>query len=460
METPIYDFVTRYAESGCVRAHMPGHKGRPVLGCEGRDITEIAGADSLYEAGGIIAQSEASAAALFGAGATLYSTEGSSQCIRAMLYLALLRDSGKSGRRTVAAARNVHKSFLTACALLDLDVVWLWPEDERYSLCRCTVSPEQLRRTLEGLPKMPAAVYVTSLDYLGGTADLAALAKTAHSFGVPLLADNAHGAYLHFLTPPRHPLDLGADLCCDSAHKTLPVLTGGAYLHIAPSAPAEFFQNARTAMALFGSTSPSYLTLQSLDLANRALAGDFPERLAQCAERVEALKAEAGRAGWQIAQSDPLRLTLSCAKSGWEGPELSAVLRREGVECEYADPDFLVAMLTPENTGEDFRRIGQALRAADVRPPLCRPSLGLVPPEVRCSIRQAVFAPQETVPAREAEGRVLASATVGCPPAVPAAVCGEVLSPEILEILRYYHLDRVNVIREPAAPGRGFGNGG
>ena len=114
---------------------------------------------------------------------------------------------------------------------------------------------ETLEKALSG--SRPAAVYVTSPDYLGGQCDIAALAETAHRHNVPLLVDNAHGAYLHFLTPPQHPLDLGADLCCDSAHKTLPVLTGGAYLQIGPQAPPDFTANGRQALALFGSTSPT-----------------------------------------------------------------------------------------------------------------------------------------------------------------------------------------------------------
>ena len=86
--TPIVDFVRQYARSGTSRLHMPGHKGQPFLGCEAWDITEIKGADELYEAEGIIARSEANATALFGTARTYYSTEGSSQCIRAMLALA------------------------------------------------------------------------------------------------------------------------------------------------------------------------------------------------------------------------------------------------------------------------------------------------------------------------------------------------------------------------------------
>ena len=87
MNTPIFDFVRSYAASGGARLHMPGHKGRSLLGCEALDITEISGADALYEASGIIAESENNAAKLFRSARTFYSTEGSSQCIRAMLAL-------------------------------------------------------------------------------------------------------------------------------------------------------------------------------------------------------------------------------------------------------------------------------------------------------------------------------------------------------------------------------------
>ena len=127
MNTPVVDFVRRYARQRTTRMHMPGHKGRGPLGCEELDITEIAGADELYEAEGIIAQSEANATQLFGTARTYYSTEGSSQCIRAMLHLALQMRPAKAGRPVLLAARNAHKALLYAAALLDFDIQWLWP---------------------------------------------------------------------------------------------------------------------------------------------------------------------------------------------------------------------------------------------------------------------------------------------------------------------------------------------
>jgi len=235
MTTPIADFVRAYAASGRARAHMPGHKGAPILGCEALDITEVQGADALYECVGIIARSEANAAALFGTGATLYSTEGSSHAIRAMVFLAW--QHRPAGREHILAARNAHRAFLYACALIGCEVDWLYPdtEDDR-SLCACQVTPAGVERALSGGGALPFALYLTSPDYLGNMADLPAIAAVCRRYGVPVLVDDAHGAYLHFLPGAPHPMDQGAWMCADSAHKTLPVLTGGAYLHLSEAA--------------------------------------------------------------------------------------------------------------------------------------------------------------------------------------------------------------------------------
>ncbi|MDY5350158.1 MAG: amino acid decarboxylase [Candidatus Ventricola sp.] len=444
MNTPVADFVRRYAASGTARLHMPGHKGRASLGCEAFDITEVAGADALYEADGILAQSEANAASLFSSQRTVYSTEGSSQCIRAMLQLCLLAQP-QSGRAVVLAARNVHKAFVYAAALLDIDVQWLWPEAGSASLCACPITPDALARALGAMPEPPAAVYVTSPDYLGNEAGLAALAQVCHAHGTLLAVDNAHGAYLRFLSPSRHPLDLGADICCDSAHKTLPVLTGGAYLHIARRAPAVMAQQAKQAMALFGSTSPSYLTLASLDLCNAALAGDYPRRIAETAARLDALRAALRDLGWRTLPSDPLRVTLDAASGGLTGTQLAQRLRAGGVECEYADEDALVLMATPENDEADFDRV--LFAAGEAGKPRDRVPLPVVRAPRACSIRQALLAPQELLPAQDALGRICGAPTVACPPAIPVAVSGEVITREAIEVFCRCGIETVSVVR-------------
>lgn len=443
MNTPICDFAARYANAGGVRMHMPGHKGTGPLGCEAHDLTEIAGADSLYEACGIIAESEANAARLFGAARTLYSTEGSSQCIRAMLCLAA-QNAPAGSRPLIFAARNVHKAFILAAALLDLDVEWLWPETDGRSLCSCPVCADTLAAALAAAPRTPAAVYLTSPDYLGGMQDIAALSAVCRSADVPLLVDNAHGAYLRFLTPSLHPLDLGADLCCDSAHKTLPVLTGGAYLHVGKSAPSAFADGACEALALFGSTSPSYLILQSLDAANAALAGVLPSQLASCAARCTALKNALTAYGWRFAGSEPMKLTFNTGACGCDGRVLAEKLRMQGVECEYADRDFLVCMPSPASRETDFIRLTGALGNAPAAPPFAPlPQLRQLPRAL--TIRQAVLGPHIHVPLAQAVGRILASPTVSCPPAVPIAVSGEVLDMQSLALFAACGITAVDV---------------
>jgi len=446
MTTPIADFLRRFQNGGMARFHMPGHKGTGPLGCEKWDITEIPGADSLYEAAGVIAESEKNAAALFGSGATFYSTEGSSQCIRAMLYLALTnRPAGTPP--VIAAARNVHKAFVCAAALLDFETVWLWPEENTDSLCACPVTAEGLDRTLAALDAPPAAVYVTSPDYLGNLADISALAEVCHRRDTLLLVDNAHGAYLRFLSPSRHPLDQGADLCCDSAHKTLPVLTGGAYLHISRTAPAAFRENAKTALALFGSTSPSYLTLASLDLCNQRLVDDELERILAAAGRLTALKETLSRRGWALSGDEPLKLTLSTAASGWNGLELAERLRGGNVEPEYADRDHVVLMASGSTDAEAFRFAEDALSSVSPKSHILQPALPLARGERVLSVREALFAPHEAVPAEKSLGRICGAPTVSCPPAVPVAVSGERIGWEAAGLFQYYGIETVDVLK-------------
>ena len=444
MTTPICDFVKRYAESGTRRFHMPGHKGVGALGTEALDITEVAGADSLYEADGIIAESEANAGAIFDC-PTYYSTEGSSQCIRAMLYLVTLAAKEKGESPLILAGRNAHKTFLSAAALLDLDVEWLFPT-EKDSYLSCTVDAKTLEKRLTCGQKKPTAVYLTSPDYLGSVADIRALSDVCHRHGVLLCVDNAHGAYLKFLTPSRHPIDLGADLVCDSAHKTLPVLTGGAYLHLAKNLQATP-ATVKSALALFGSTSPSYLILQSLDAANPYLYDGFFADVAAFLPHVEALVARLARHGYPIVSEEPLKITLAAKPYGYTGTELSLHLRRDGIECEFADPDFLVLMLTPALGTGALSALEQSLTAIPRRVAIETAPPRAPHPEQRMRIRDAMLSPCETLCTRDAVGRTLAAATVSCPPAVPVVVSGEVIDALALASFDYYGIDTCCVVK-------------
>lgn len=439
MDTPICDFVRRYADSDTLRLHMPGHKGWGPLGVEHLDITEIAGADSLYEAKGIIAESEANASALFGC-PTFYSTEGSSHCIRAMVYLSVLYGKQVGRKPLIAASRNAHKVLLSAAALLDVEIEWLYPENGS-SYLSCPITAEGLDATLAQMSEKPIAVYVTSPDYLGNMLDIKALAEVAHRHGCLLMVDNAHGAYLKFLPKSLHPMDLGADLCCDSAHKTLPVLTGGAYLHTSPALSGF----AKNALALFGSTSPSYLILQSLDAANAVLADSYPAKLAEIISAVEKLKT---RLTYTFLGSEPTKLTIDAKAYGYTGTALAERLRQKGIECEFADPDYLVLMVSPETGISGLKYLEQALAAIHPQEPMDCAVPCLHTPARVMSIRDAVLSPSETISVERSEGRILASATVGCPPAVPIIVCGEQIDKSTIERFRYYSIEHCCVVIE------------
>lgn len=445
MKTPVCDFVRAYRESNALRLHMPGHKGVNRLGMESLDITEIAGADALYVGEGILRQSQENAAALFGSAKTLYSAEGSSLSLRAMLYLAALWGKSQGRPPLIAAGRNAHKVFASAAALLNLDVVWLYPGEES-GLLACPLTPDCVAKQLDTLPALPTALYVTSPDYLGNELDLAGLAAICRARGILLLVDNAHGAYLRFLPRSRHPLDLGADLCCDSAHKTLPALTGAGYLHCSAQAPALLREQSERAMMLFASTSPSYLILQSLDALNRTLAEGYRERLAVFAEATAAAKQRLTGAGFCLVGSEPLKVTLAPKAFGYTGEEIAAYLASCGMVCEFADRDFLVLMLTPDVGEENVARVVHTLLAlpkrlaiAEAPPPLPHPRKG-------CSLRESLLAASRVVPLSEAQGEIFADAALSCPPAVPVLTGGEIIDADAIRCMRYYGITSCRVL--------------
>lgn len=449
MNTPIYNFVKEYAQRKPVRLHMPGHKGVVTpLGIEKKDITEIKGADYLYEADGIIGKSEENCAKIFGTGKTLYSTEGSSLSIKTMVSLLVMGRKDHSKRAEIIAPRNCHKAFINGCVLADADVVWVYPKEKSRSICQSLFTPEEIREAILKAEN-PCGVFITSPDYLGNIAKITEIKKVCREFDIPLVVDNAHGSYLKFWDYDLHPITLGADMCCDSAHKTLPVLTGGGYLHISKKAPAYFKENAKRVMSMFASTSPSYLILQSLDLCNKTLEDNFSQKVKFACKKVEELCSLCNKFCFEAKALEPMKLTIYPNKKGYSGVMLADELRKSNVECEYADDNVLVMMVSPFNSSEEIERTKYALLSVESvykKLQVCNDPLEFHPKKAM-SMRQAVFSPSERISVDEALGRVCALTVTSCQPSVPVAVSGEIIDEEIIKIFKRYSIFSIDVVK-------------
>lgn len=442
MKTPIVSFLKSYQEKSPVRMHMPGHKGAGILGFEGMDLTEIYGADELFAAEGIIKESEQNASSLFGC-PTYYSTQGSTLCIQTMCTI-LCQDAKSKGKKPkILAGRNAHRSFIHAAALLDFDIVWLYGNSDYLS---CKINAEDLEKKI--VENNPTAIYLTNPDYLGNLLDIKSLASICKKHDVLLAIDNAHGAYLRFLEPSLHPIDLGADLCCDSAHKTLPVLTGGAYLHLSESLNQVWKNDVKHFMEYFSSTSPSYLIMASLDAANEVLDTAFKKSLSECIQRVDGLKNTLIQHGYTILSGEPMKITISTKEFGYTGNEIANLLMESDIYPEFYDSDYIVLMPSPYNTKDDLKRLETCLCKIERKSVVFNSFPKLERARKVMNVRQALFAPSTMIEVSKSLGQVCSSVSVSCPPAILPVIPGEVISESSIEVMKYYGIETVRVVKE------------
>lgn len=442
MKTPIVSFLKSYQEKSPVRMHMPGHKGAGILGFEGMDLTEIYGADELFAAEGIIKESEQNASSLFGC-PTYYSTQGSTLCIQTMCTI-LCQDAKSKGKKPkILAGRNAHRSFIHAAALLDFEIAWLYGNSDYLS---CKIHAEDLEKAI--IESHPTAVYLTNPDYLGNLLDIKSLASVCKKHNVLLAIDNAHGAYLRFLEPSLHPIDLGADLCCDSAHKTLPVLTGGAYLHLSDSLNQVWKNDVKHFMEYFSSTSPSYLIMASLDATNEVLDTTFRNSLSECIQRVDGLKNTLVQYGYTILSGEPMKITISTKEFGYTGNEIANLLMECDIYPEFYDSDYIVLMPSPYNTKDDLKRLETCLCGIERKPILINKPPKLEQSKKAMNVRQALFSSSITLDVSKSLGQVCSSVTVSCPPAILPVIPGEVISESSIEVMKYYGIETVRVVKE------------
>lgn len=450
---PLFHALQLLATGDSARFHMPGHKGEPLFNTFAEvfaiDFTETYGTGNLYLGDGPIRDAEVAAALYFGAADCFFLTGGSSQGILAMLATAV----GRGG--SVLLDRECHKSVCHACALLDITPYFVSaPLIEPFAVSG-ELPREAVEQQLIDHPDI-RAVLVTSPTYYGVCRALPALADLCRAFGKLLLVDAAHGAHFPAVGMSA-PIAEGADMAVLSMHKTLPCLGQGAVLLSAQGVDKRAL---RENTALFGTSSPSYPIMASIDLARAYTEGPGRTAYRHAAEACGALRDFVARrtAFTPLTENDfpaldPCRLTVCTAGTDTTGHRLADMLWSEyGVACEMADDRNAVFILTGADTPSSLHRLRRGLRRIARRrhtavPPA--PAAPFPPAERVMRVRDAWFAPTGRVEPAAAEGLICARPVTPYPPGVPLLWPGEKITRAHIELIRerwYNEISEITVV--------------
>ena len=426
--------------------HMPGHKRRvwPAagLGCAAWDMTEIDGADDLHEADGILADAMRRTAALYGSRRCWYLVGGSTVGL-----LAGVRALAPFGSE-ILVARNCHKAVYHAVELGQLRAHYLLPPIDPAFGVYGSVQPADVQAALEQ-HKNIRCVVITSPTYEGVVSDVATIAGICHARGVPLLVDEAHGAhYLPFAEPlgwQGGAVAAGADVVVQSAHKTLPSLTQTAFLQVNGTLADD--AEIERQLDVFETSSPSYPLLVSLDGCTAWLQGQgraafaaWRKQLNDFDDAVRDLRhtpilchgADTLQNHRDFYAFDAGKILLRMGSRG------AAFLRQNGFEPEMVRGDDVLAMTSPCDAADTLPRLAQVLQKwDDTAQKLTSPALTLSQPgRAALPIGQAVLQPCQTLPMREAAGKISAEYIWAYPPGVPLLAPGEEITPQFLTAAR------------------------
>ncbi|BEU88652.1 aminotransferase class I/II-fold pyridoxal phosphate-dependent enzyme [Selenomonas sp. TAMA-11512] len=409
------------------------------------DVSLMESLGTPEEPAGALAEAERLAAAFHGADAAVFSVNGTTALIHAMLLGTLCPGDA------VLLPRNVHRSVTGGVILAGLVPIYMEPVyDARFGIPH-GVSPDAVASALAAHPEA-RAVLLVSPTYYGAASDLAAIADIVHRAGRLLLVDEAHGAHLCLSDRlPMPAMEAGADMAAQSTHKLTGSLTQTSTLLLRRERVDE--ARVRRASALLQSTSPNGLLLASLDAARRQMAVEGPARAERAVELALRLRQSIrDMDGLRLLETshldgagayalDVLKLTVNVSELGFTGRQAADFLLDEaGIAVELADARNILCIISYADTEETAARLLDGLRA------LCRQRrskpagtrcASMVPtPQQILTPREAFFAPTESVSFREAEGRVAGETLLFYPPGIPLVCAGERLSGEVLDALR------------------------
>ncbi len=436
MPTPLYDALRGYADKKPLRFHMPGHKGKflPVpelAGLAALDLTELSPTGNLYEAGEPFDSARRLWAELFGFDCCQFLTGGSTMGIHTGLTLC-----ARPGSR-VLVDRSCHRAVFNAMALLDLEPVYLERPWLRSENLIGPVSPEMVEKMLDRHPDIKT-VCITSPTYAGVLSNIGVISRIVHARGGKLFVDGAHGAHLPFLGLAPF---WGADAVTVSAHKTLPAMGQTALLF------TDGFDSdlVRRTASVFGTSSPSYPMLASLDVAREWLTGEEGfHQYRQAACRVTELRQKFPGLRPEYGLSlDPCRFVLKVK----DGPAFAKQLEERGVYPEMEDGGHVVFICTAQDSDEDFYGLERVLEELRDQMGDCPPVPAPPVPERVISLRTALFAPSRVRPLEDCEGEISACQIAPYPPGVPVVAPGERISKKELAYLREIGYNMLSEVR-------------
>ena len=436
MPTPLYDALRGYADKKPLRFHMPGHKGKPLpvpelAGLAALDLTELSPTGNLYEAGEPFDSARRLWAELFGFDCCQFLTGGSTMGIHTGLTLC-----ARPGSR-VLVDRSCHRAVFNAMALLDLEPVYLERPWLRSENLIGPVSPEMVEKMLDRHPDIKT-VCITSPAYAGVLSNIGVISRIVHARGGKLFVDGAHGAHLPFLGLAPF---WGADVVTVSAHKTLPAMGQTALLF------TDGFDSdlVRRTASIFGTSSPSYPMLASLDVARDWLTGEEGfHQYRQAACRVTELRQKFPGLRPEYGLSlDPCRFVLKVK----DGPAFAKQLEERGVYPEMEDGGHVVFICTAQDSDEDFYGLERVLEELRDQMGNCPPVPAPPVPERMISLRSALFAPSRVRPLEDCEGEISACQIAPYPPGVPVVAPGEQISKKELAYLREIGYNMLSEVR-------------